>query len=217
RDELNVKSVELVPLTDTAAAEYGISHRLSVNARAAGPRLGKQVQHVIAGARAGIWEEQAGVVVIDGIALEPHEYDLVLETAGRPEGEALAIVPTGGFVLLDTQTTPELEAEGMARDAIRVVQEARKNADLDVSDRIVLALNVSPENAEALQSHTELIAGETLAIALAVHATGGMDELVQSVTSPGDGVHRSGATAIGSSKEPIVVTIDTNIGGATNV
>ena len=217
RDELNVKSVELVPLTDTAAAEYGISHRLSVNARAAGPRLGKQVQHVIAGARAGIWEEQAGVVVIDGIALEPHEYDLVLETAGRPEGEALAIVPTGGFVLLDTQTTPELEAEGMARDAIRVVQEARKNADLDVSDRIVLALNVSPENAEALQSHTELIAGETLAIALAVHATGGMDELVQSVTSPGDGVHLSGATAIGSSKEPIVVTIDTNIGGATNV
>ncbi|MGO2050055.1 MAG: isoleucine--tRNA ligase [Microbacterium sp.] len=217
RDELNVKSVELVPLTDTAAAEYGISHRLSVNARAAGPRLGKQVQHVIAGARAGIWEEQAGVVVIDGIALEPHEYDLVLETAGRPEGEALAIVPTGGFVLLDTQTTPELEAEGMARDAIRVVQEARKNADLDVSDRIVLALNVSPENAEALQSHTELIAGETLAIALAVHATGGMDELVQSVTSPGDGVHLSGATALGSSKEPIVVTIDTNIGGSTNV
>ncbi|MGO2683170.1 MAG: isoleucine--tRNA ligase [Microbacterium sp.] len=217
RDELNVKSVELVPLTDTAAAEYGISHRLSVNARAAGPRLGKQVQHVIAGARAGIWEEQNGVVVVDGIALEPHEYDLVLETAGRPEGEALAIVPTGGFVLLDTQTTPELEAEGMARDAIRVVQEARKNADLDVSDRIVLALNVSPENAEALQTHAELIAGETLATALAVQATEGMDELVQSVTSPGDGVHRSGATALGSSKEPIVVTIDTNIGGSTNV
>ncbi|MGO2933097.1 isoleucine--tRNA ligase [Microbacterium sp.] len=217
RDELNVKSVELVPLTDTAAAEYGISHRLSVNARAAGPRLGRQVQHVIAGARAGIWEEQNGVVVVDGIALEPHEYDLVLETAGRPEGEALAIVPTGGFVLLDTQTTPELEAEGMARDAIRVVQEARKNADLDVSDRIVLALNVSPENAEALQTHAELIAGETLATALAVQATEGMDELVQSVTSPGDGVHRSGATALGSSKEPIVVTIDTNIGGSTNV
>ncbi|MBB5744428.1 isoleucyl-tRNA synthetase [Microbacterium ginsengiterrae] len=217
RDELNVKSVELVQLTDTAAAEYGISHRLSVNARAAGPRLGKQVQHVIAGARAGVWEERDGVVVVDGIALEPSEYELVLETAGRPEGEALAIVPSGGFVLLDTQTTPELEAEGMARDAIRVVQEARKNAGLEVSDRIVLALNVSPEIAEALQGHAELIAGETLAVAIAVQPTDDMATLVQDVTSPGDGVHRSGATALGSEKAPIIVTIDVNTEGATNV
>ena len=217
RDELNVKSVELVPLTDTAATEYGISHRLSVNARAAGPRLGKQVQHVIAGARAGLWEERDGVVIVDGIALEPSEYELVLETAGRPEGEALAVVPSGGFVLLDTRTTPELEAEGMARDAIRVVQEARKNAGLDVSDRIVLALNVSPDNAEALQSHAELSAGETLAVAFAVQATDDMDELVGDTTSPGDGVHRSGATALGSAKDPIIVTIDTNIEGAAHV
>ncbi len=217
RDELNVKSVELVQLTDTTAGEYGISHRLSVNARAAGPRLGKQVQHVIAGARAGIWEEQDGVVVVDGIALEPQEYELVLETAGRPEGEALALVPGGGFVLLDTQTTAELEAEGMARDAIRVVQEARKNADLDVSDRIVLALNVSPDDAEALQAHAELIAGETLAVAIAIQATDDMARLVSGVTSPGDGVFRSGSTALGSDKAPIVVTIDTNLEGAANV
>ncbi|MDQ0641864.1 isoleucine--tRNA ligase [Microbacterium murale] len=215
RDELNVKSVELVQLTDTAAAEYGISHRLSVNARAAGPRLGKQVQHVIAGARAGLWEEKDGGVVVDGIALEPSEYELALETTGRPEGEALAIVPTGGFVLLDTQTTPELESEGMARDAIRVVQEARKNAGLDVSDRIVLALNVSPENADALRTHADLIAGETLAIAFAVQATDDMDELVSTVTSPGDGVFRSGATALGSDKSAIIVTIDSNIEGAS--
>ncbi|HWK78796.1 MULTISPECIES: isoleucine--tRNA ligase [unclassified Microbacterium] len=217
RDELNVKSVELAQLTDTTAAEYGISHRLSVNARAAGPRLGKQVQHVIAGARAGVWEEQNGVVVVDGIALEPQEYDLVLETAGRPEGEALAVVPGGGFVLLDTQTTPELEAEGMARDAIRVVQEARKNAGLDVSDRIVLALNVSTENAEALQAHAELIAGETLAVAFAVQATDEMDDLVKDVTSPDDGVFRTGATALGSDKAPIIVTIDSNLEGVSNV
>ena len=54
RDELNVKSVELVELTEGLAESYGISQRLAVNARAAGPRLGKQVQHVIAGARAGL-------------------------------------------------------------------------------------------------------------------------------------------------------------------
>jgi isoleucyl-tRNA synthetase len=217
REELNVKAVELVQLTDTTAADYGISHRLSVNARAAGPRLGKQVQHVIAGARNGLWEDKDGVVVVDGIALEPQEYDLVLETAGRPEGEALALVPGGGFVLLDTQTTPDLEAEGMARDAIRVVQEARKNAGLEVSDRIVLALNVSPQNATALQAHSELIAGETLAVGFAVQPTEEMDELVKTVSSPDDGVFRSGSTALGSHKDPIIVTIDSNIEGATDV
>jgi isoleucyl-tRNA synthetase len=216
RDELNVKSVELVQLTDTAAAEYGISHRLSVNARAAGPRLGKQVQHVIAGARAGIWEEKDGIVIVDGIALEPAEYDLALETTGRPEGEALAIVPSGGFVLLDTQTTPELESEGMARDAIRVVQEARKNAGLDVSDRIVLALNVGPAEAAALRSHAALIAGETLAVGFAVQATDDIDELVRDVTSPGDGVFRTGTAALGSDKSAIIVTIDSNVEGASS-
>jgi isoleucyl-tRNA synthetase len=154
-------------------------------------------------------------VTADGIALEPHEYELVLETQGRPEGEALAVVPSGGFVLLDTQTTPELEAEGMARDAIRVIQEARKNADLDVSDRIIVAVNVAPELVDALQAHAEFIASETLAIAFAVQATESMTELVTNVTSPGGGVFRSGATALGSDKAPIVVTIDTNIEGAT--
>ncbi|MGK3947302.1 isoleucine--tRNA ligase [Microbacterium sp. K2] len=211
REELNVKSVELVEATETTAAEYGIDHRLSVNARAAGPRLGKDVQKAIQGARNGDWSETDGVVTAGGIALEPSEYDLVLETTGRPEGEALAIVPSGGFVLLDTQTTPELEAEGLARDAIRVVQEARKNADLDVSDRIVLALNVSPDDAEALQAHAELIAGETLAVAFAVQATDDMGTLVQDVTSPGGGVFRSGASALGADKRPIIVTIDVTI------
>ncbi|WP_295104395.1 isoleucine--tRNA ligase [uncultured Microbacterium sp.] len=207
REELNVKSVELVQQSDTTAGGYGISHRLSVNARAAGPRLGKNVQTVIKAAKSGDWSEVDGVVTAGGIVLEPSEYDLVLETTGRPEGEALAIVPSGGFVLLDTTTTPELEAEGLARDAIRVVQEARKNADLDVSDRIVLALNVGPADAEALQAHADLIAGETLAVAFAVQATDDMDTLVQEVTSPGDGVFRSGATALGADKRPIIVTI----------
>jgi len=208
REELNVKSVELVQQSDTTAGGYGISHRLSVNARAAGPRLGKNVQTVIKAAKSGDWSEVDGVVTAGGIVLEPSEYDLVLETTGRPEGEALAIVPSGGFVLLDTTTTPELEAEGLARDAIRVVQEARKNADLDVSDRIVLALNVGPADAEALQAHADLIAGETLAVAFAVQATDDMDTLVQEVASPGDGVFRSGATALGADKRPIIVTID---------
>ncbi|MPS75556.1 MAG: isoleucine--tRNA ligase, partial [Microbacterium sp.] len=165
----------------------------------------------IQAARAGDWHEVDGTVVAGGIPLEDGEYELVLETTGRPEGEALAIVPSGGFVLLDTRTTPELEAEGLARDAIRVVQEARKNAGLDVSDRIVLALNAAPAEAPALEAHAELIAAETLAVAFAVQSTDELDRLVDEVTSPGDGVHRSGAKALGAGKAPLIVTIDTNL------
>ncbi|WP_448720650.1 isoleucine--tRNA ligase [Microbacterium natoriense] len=172
REELNVKSVELVAQSDTTAAEFGIDHRLSVNARAAGPRLGKEVQKVIQAARNGFWTEEYGVVTADGIALEPGEYELVLETTGRPEGEALAIVPSGGFVLLDTATTPELEAEGLARDVIRAVQETRKNAGFDVSDRIRLDLRfASEEDADAVEMAFDAadVAGETLALEHGVH------------------------------------------------
>ncbi|GAA2848717.1 isoleucine--tRNA ligase [Microbacterium arabinogalactanolyticum] len=167
REELNVKTVELVKLGEDTAREYGISHRLSVNARAAGPRLGKDVQKVIRAAKEGFWTEDAGVVTADGIALEPHEYELVLETTGRPEGEALAVLPTGGFVLLDTATTPELEAEGLARDVIRAVQDTRKRAGFDVSDRIRLQLRFTDAaDADAVESAFVLadVAGETLAV-----------------------------------------------------
>ena len=171
RDELNVKSVELVALGEGTGAEYGITHRLSVNARAAGPRLGKRVQQAIRAAKEGDWSEQDGVVVAGGLALEPGEYELVLETSGRPEGEALALLPTGGFVLLDTTTTPELEAEGLARDVIRAVQDTRKAADFDVSDRIRLTLAFSDAaDAAAVRAAFDVadVAGETLAVEHAV-------------------------------------------------
>ncbi len=175
RDELNVKSVELVDLQDETAAGYGISHRLSVNARAAGPRLGKQVQQAIQAAKAGDWSEHDGVVTAGAIALEPGEYELVLETTGRPEGEALAVLPRGGFVLLDTTTTPELEAEGLARDVIRAVQDTRKAAGFDVSDRIRLELSFSSaDDALAVASAFEVadVAGETLAVEHALAGAG---------------------------------------------
>ncbi|MDQ1127152.1 isoleucyl-tRNA synthetase [Microbacterium sp. SORGH_AS 505] len=168
REELNVKAVQVVELTDGLAEQYGISQRLAVNARAAGPRLGKQVQHVIKGAKAGLWSEQDGVVVVDGIALEPGEYDLTLEAGGVAEGTAIALLPRGGFVLLDTTTTPELEAEGLARDVIRAVQDARKAAGFEVSDRIALQLTFDDTgDAEAVAAAFDVadVAGETLAVA----------------------------------------------------
>ena len=172
REELNVKKVKLKKLRGDSAEKHGIVHTLAVNARAAGPRLGKSVQQAIAGAKSGDWSETDGVVTAGGIALEPGEYELTLTAGGADDGaehrDAIGLLPGGGFVLLRTETTPALEAEGIARDAIRAVQEARKNAGLDVSDRISLALRAAPEFAAALEGHASLIAGETLAVELSV-------------------------------------------------
>jgi isoleucyl-tRNA synthetase len=213
-EELNVKAVHLVQQTGTSAEEHGIVQTLAVNARAAGPRLGKQVQQAIKAAKSGDWSEQRGTIVAGGIELEPHEYELTLSAgdggAGDSGGPALALIPGGGFVLLSTSTTPELEAEGVSRDAIRAVQEARKNAGLDVSDRIVLALNAAPEHAAALEAHADLISAETLAVGFAAHALPG-DEfagLLTGLPETGPGVFMSRADALGTGKDPLVITID---------
>ncbi|GAB3616942.1 isoleucine--tRNA ligase [Okibacterium endophyticum] len=172
REELNVKSVTLVELSDTSAADYGITSRLTVNARAAGPRLGKDVQNVIRAARAGDWNESDGVVTAGGIALADGEYDIVLEAAASEGREqALALLAGGGFILLDTQTTPELEAEGLARDVVRAVQDTRKAAGFEVSDRIRLDLVfVAESDADAVRSVADLdIAAETLATGYEIH------------------------------------------------
>ena len=216
REELNVKAVSLVQQTDDSAAEYGIVHTLAVNARAAGPRLGKQVQQAIKGAKSGDWSETAGVVTAGGIALEPHEYELTLKVGdGSDDGQALALIPGGGFVLLSTELTPELEAEGVARDAIRAVQEARKNAGLDVGDRIALTLHAAAKDAAALTTHAELIAGETLAVEFqaAAAAPAELAELLAAVDAAGGATFVSGAEALGAEKAQVVITIDASISG----
>ena len=171
RDELNVKAVELDELTDDTAEAYGITHRLTVNARAIGPRLGKQVQQVIRASKSGDWSDTDGVVTAGGIELIPGEYDLALDTSARPAGEAIATLPSGGFVILDTETTRELEAEGLARDLIRAVQDTRKQAGFDVSDRIRLQLEFASEADRAAVSEAWEVAGvarETLATTTAI-------------------------------------------------
>ncbi len=117
---------------------YGITRQLTVNARAAGPRIGKQVQAVIQAAKAGDWSAATATPSWSAASnCVAGEFDLELRAAD--ESTAIAFLPGGGFVLLDTVTTPELEAEGLARDVIRAIQDTRKAAGLQVSDRITLA------------------------------------------------------------------------------
>ncbi len=172
RDELNLKKVSLVELSLDSTTEFGVAKRLNVNARAAGPRLGKNVQTVIQAAKAGNWTEVDGVVTVDGVVLESGEYelDLVADFAGGAEGEAstdlIGILPGGGFLILDGALTAELADEGLARDAIRLIQQARKDAGLDVSDRIKLTLCAATSVIAAITTHVELVKAETLTVDL---------------------------------------------------
>ena len=179
--ELNVKRVTLLSLEDAAAGDVGVSTQLSVNARAAGPRLGRRVQDAIRAAKAGDWsQDAAGVLVVHtpggDVPLVVGEYELttVAEAgAGAPGAAELAaaVLPSGGFVVLDLVLDDALRAEGYARDAVRVVQDARKAAGLAVSDRIRLTLEVPSAGVDAVRAHQEFIATETLATEVVITAS----------------------------------------------
>ncbi|WP_405056518.1 isoleucine--tRNA ligase [Kribbella sp. NBC_01505] len=163
--ELNVREVVL---TSVDAVDAPVSQRLTVNARAAGPRLGKTVQTAIKASKSGDWSvSEAGVVVAGGIELVEGEYALETTLATDADGSS-GLLPSGGFVVLDTTITPELEAEGTARDVIRSIQQARRDSGLEVTDRIRLTVTAEPAMAAAVETHRELIMRETLATDLAV-------------------------------------------------
>ncbi|MGA8247114.1 MAG: isoleucine--tRNA ligase [Nocardioides sp.] len=168
-EELNVKDVRLLDAGHPDAASYGVSRRLTVNARAAGPRLGPDVQTAIRAAKAGDWSvSETGEVTAGGLVLQEGEFTLETVAAGGSDS-ATGMLPGGGFVVLDTSVTPELEAEGVARDLVRAVQQARREAGLDVSDRIVVDVSARAAVADAARTHAALIQRETLATTLAVH------------------------------------------------
>jgi isoleucyl-tRNA synthetase len=172
-DEVNVRSVRLLAVGSEEAAAYGVSQRLTVNARAAGPRLGKDVQQAIRGSKTGDWSvAEDGTVTSGGIALVEGEFSLETEVGSSSDDVAVGLLPGEGFVVLDTEVTPELAAEGLARDLVRAVQQARRDAGLHVSDRIALTIGGSDAVLAAARTHEQLIASETLATS---YATGTPD------------------------------------------
>ncbi|WP_432889484.1 isoleucine--tRNA ligase [Kribbella sp. CA-245084] len=164
--EVNVREVVLTP-ADSVGTQ--MERRLTVNARAAGPRLGREVQQVIKASKSGDWSVSPdGVVVAGGIELQDGEY--TLETTLADDQAASGLLSGGGFVVLDTTITPELAAEGVARDVIRSIQQARRDAGLEVTDRIHLTLTADPGTTAAAEQHRDLIMAETLAVSVAIEA-----------------------------------------------
>ena len=178
--EVNVKAVNLEPL----AAQ---SFVLRPNARALGPRLGGKVQEVLRAARAGQFADNPdGTVTSAGEVLTEGEFELT-PAVGDDTGIRYE---DGRIIRLDLTLNAELEAEGIARDVVRGIQESRRDAGFSVSDRISVRLHSSDSAMlNALRTHRELIERETLATDLAFdHAP-----LAEPTTQAGEVGHTSPA------------------------
>jgi isoleucyl-tRNA synthetase len=160
-DEINVKDVVLSTDLDAVGR-----FELSVVPGVLGPRVGADVQKVIGAVKQGRWsqDEVTGVVTAGGIDLAEGEYSLRLVAADP--SRATTLPANTGVVVLDTDLTPELEAEGVARDLVRLVQQARRDAGLHVSDRIALRLGVPDSIRDQVLPFSTLITEPTLAVSL---------------------------------------------------
>ena len=163
-EELNVKDIQVVGV-DASFIEYA----LRPNLPRLGPRFGKKLGAVRAAlAKADARSVAAAVatgkpveIAADGEAftLEPED---VLVDSKSAQGFVFA-ESDGMLVALDTRVDRALLLEGLAREIVRAVQKARKQAGLDVSDRIRLRIDAQGDYADALAQWREYIAGETLA------------------------------------------------------
>jgi isoleucyl-tRNA synthetase len=166
-EELNVKDLQVVGL-EAAFIEYA----LRPNLPRLGPRFGKQMQAIRAALAAADARQIAAVVAArksftvnaagHAFELEP---DDVLVDSKSAEGFAFA-ESQGMLVALDTRLDPDLVLEGLAREVVRAVQDARKQANLQVSDRIHLRVTADGPSAQAVAKFREYIMGETLAMDL---------------------------------------------------
>ncbi|MGH3260304.1 MAG: DUF5915 domain-containing protein, partial [Streptosporangiaceae bacterium] len=133
--------------------------------------------------KAGAWARSGDRITAAGVELEPGEYELRL-AATDPDSTS-ALPGNLGLIALDTRVTPELAAEGTARDVVRIVQQARRDAGLDVSDRIRLTIGADGAAGDAIRAHAGLVTAETLAVSLDLRPAG---EVGGDPQPTGDGV-----------------------------
>jgi isoleucyl-tRNA synthetase len=162
-DEVNVRSVHFVD----DASRYA-SASLTVVFKVAAPRLGPATQDAAKAARAGDWELLTGAdegrARCGASALEPGEFEMKVTPAD--ERTTRPLPGRSGVVVLDIDVPPELEVEGRARDFVRELQKARRDAGLEVTDRITVEVAGGDAIAAMLQAHGALVEEQVLAVAL---------------------------------------------------
>jgi isoleucyl-tRNA synthetase len=152
KDELNVKGIEI-----RDAAEGLVKETVKPDLKVLGPKLGKDLPRVRQALAEGRYERRDGTIRVEGFELADTE--VLISHEGAP-GHAVGR-DTGATVALETRLTPELELEGLARELAHHLNNMRKEAGLEISDRITL--RYAGEIARAFTKHGDFIAQEALA------------------------------------------------------
>ncbi len=180
KEELNVKDFA----TGGSFDDYA-SIKLQINSAVLGKRLPAKMKEMLPASKKGEWTRDGADVVVAGEKLLPGEYTILLEPKPAYKDSAAPLSTNDALVILDLTITPELEAEGRARDLVRMIQQARKDAGLHVADRISLAVDVPADFKAAMAAHGDYIKEQTLAVTLVEGASTAAQQMAQEL----DGAH----------------------------
>ena len=155
KDELNIKEIEFTDDISGVADSfvYLITPKI-------GARLGGALKEIIPAVKRGEYEMSDAKLKVGQYTLNSDEFEKRLTVKQGVTGCALP--DNTAVIVLDTEINSELVAEGLANDALRFIQDTRKNAGMDVSDRIILEYNADPALANAIEQHRQHIMDEAL-------------------------------------------------------
>ncbi len=157
KDELNIKNIELSSNLESIA-----TLTCKINFKVAGKRLGAKMKEVAAAAKQGNWKDLGeGKAEVAGEILEGDEFEIKLEAKAGIKG-AQALSTNDALIVLDLEITDDLAKEGTARDVVRMIQQARKNADLNPADHINLTVKCSDSVKKAVEENKEYVCKQTL-------------------------------------------------------
>ena len=156
-DELNAKHIDFTPNISSVADSfvYLITPKI-------GARLGGALREIIPAVKQGAYEISGDKLIVGAHTLNADEFENRLTVLPGITGAALP--DNTAVVVLDTEMNAELVAEGLANDALRFIQDSRKAAGLDVSDRIKLTYNADPALAAAIEAHRARIMSDALVV-----------------------------------------------------
>jgi len=159
-DEINVKNVIFEENIDSLA-----NFIIEVDLKKLGAKYGGKLKEIVKATKDGKWKELGdGKAEIAGVTLERDEYTVKLKPKSKDTKNIQPLSNNRALIELDLTVTPELELEGMARDLVRMIQQDRKEANLDISNRITLSIKTnSPVLIKAIESNSEYIKVQTLA------------------------------------------------------
>ncbi|KJV80545.1 isoleucine--tRNA ligase [Rickettsia hoogstraalii str. RCCE3] len=156
KDEINVKSVIYRDDLENYA-----SKKLSINFPMLGKRLPAKMKEIIAASKKGEWEAIAGGLAICSETLNNEEYKLILEPYSHIKGAA-SFENNSSLLILDLELTAELIEEGYARDIVRFIQQARKDADFSIIDRILIEIISEFDLSKIIDNYGDFIKEQTL-------------------------------------------------------